>query len=163
MELAQSFQGLVVVFIVVSSSVGALDCVHLVIVVPRSLASEVIVVVTTPIPSVSMVAVIAAPRVLVVEMFAAVVLSRRQLDSSDVFSNELFCVIGVSVIFGEVVLKLKIRPSGVAVTIKDVPSRSCVVAQVGRREPENFGVGARAVWCEIESTRSETSRSLWLA
>ena len=100
MKLAWSFQGLVVVFLIVSSPVGALDCVHLVIIVTRSLASEVIVVVTTPIPSFSVVAVIAAPRVSVVETSTAVVLSRGLLDSSDVVSDEPFCVVGVSVIFG---------------------------------------------------------------
>ena len=50
MKLAWSFRGLVVVFLIVLLPVGALDCVHLVIVVTRSLASEIITVVMAPIP-----------------------------------------------------------------------------------------------------------------
>jgi len=100
MKLAWSFQGLVVVFLIISLPVGALDCVHLVIVVTRSLASEVIAVVMGPIPSFSVVAVIVSLRVLVVKTTTAVVPSGRLLDSSDVFSDELFYVIGVGVIFG---------------------------------------------------------------
>jgi len=45
MKLARPFQGLVVIFLIVSSSVGMLDYIHLVIVVEWSLASEVITVV----------------------------------------------------------------------------------------------------------------------
>jgi len=61
MKFARSFQGLVVVFLIVSSSIGALDCIHLVIVVARSLSSKVIAVVATPIPPFSVVAVITTP------------------------------------------------------------------------------------------------------
>ena len=64
---------------------------------------------------------------------------------------------------GEVVLSLMVRPSGFAVTVKDVPSRSCVVARVGRWESKKFGTGVQSAWYEIESTRLEASRSLWSA
>jgi hypothetical protein len=71
-----------------------------VIVVVRSLASEVNTVVATPIPPFSVVVVIATLRVLVVETSTAVVPSGRLLGSSHVFSDEFFCVVGVGVIFG---------------------------------------------------------------
>jgi len=100
MKLARSFQGLVVVFLIASSSVGTLDCVHLVIVVTRSLASKVIAVVAMPIPSFSVVAVVASLRIAIIETSTAIVPSGRLLDSSDVFSDELFCVVGVGVVFG---------------------------------------------------------------
>jgi len=77
-----------------------LDYVHLVIIVTRSLASEVITVVAAPIPRISVVAVIAMPRVSVVETSMAVVSSGRLLGSSDVLFDEFFCVVGVGVIFG---------------------------------------------------------------
>ena len=73
MELAWSFQCLVIVFLVVVPSIGTLDCVHLVIVVARSLASEIIAIVTTPVPPFSVVAVVAAAGVSVVETPAAIV------------------------------------------------------------------------------------------
>ena len=100
MELAQSFQRLVIVFLVVSPSIGTLDCVHLVIVVARSLASEIVAIVTTPVPPFSVVAVVAAVGILVVETPAAVVSSGRLLGSSYILSDELFCFIGVGVVFG---------------------------------------------------------------
>jgi len=87
MKLAWPLQGLVVIFLIVSSSIGTLDCVHLVIVVARSLASEVIAVVAAPIPPFSVVAVIATPRVSVVETPTAVFPSGRLLGSSDVHSD----------------------------------------------------------------------------
>ena len=80
-----------------------LDCVHLVIVVARSLASEVIAVVATPIPPFSVVAVVATPKASVVETSVVVVPSGRLLvllGSSDVFSDELFCVVDVGIILG---------------------------------------------------------------
>lgn len=100
MKLARPFQGLVVIFLIVSSSIGTLDYIHLMIVVAWSLASEVITVVAAPIPPFSVVAVIATPRVSVIEMSTAVVSSGRLLGSLDVFFDELFCVVGVGVIFG---------------------------------------------------------------
>ena len=63
MELAWSFQHLDVVFLIISSSVGTLDCIYLVIIVARSLALEVITVVATPIPPFSVVAVVGTARV----------------------------------------------------------------------------------------------------
>jgi hypothetical protein len=98
--LAQSFERLVIVFLVVSPSIGTLDCVHLVIVVARSLASEIVAIVTTPVPPFSVVAVVTAVGILVVETPAAVVSSGRLLGSSYIFSDELFCVVGVGVVFG---------------------------------------------------------------
>jgi len=98
--LARSFQCLVVVFLVVSSSIGTLDFVHLVIVVARSLASEIVTIVTTSVPPFSMVAVVTAAGIPVVETPTAVVSSGRLLDSSYIFSDELFCVVGVGLIFG---------------------------------------------------------------
>jgi len=71
-----------------------------VIVVARSLASEVIAVVTAPIPPFSVVVVVAAPRVSVVETPTVVIPSGRLLGPSDVFSNEFLYVVGIGVIFG---------------------------------------------------------------
>jgi len=98
-ELAWSFQRLVVVFLVVSLSIGTLDCVHLVIVVARSLASEIVTIVTTPVPPFSVVAVVTAAGIPVVETPTAVVSSGRLLGSSYIFSDELFCVVGIGVVF----------------------------------------------------------------
>ena len=100
MKLARSFQGLLVVFLIVSSPVGVLDCVHLLIVVMRSFTSEVIAVVMAPIPPFLVVTVVTAPRVSVVQTSTAIVPSGRLLGSSDVFSDELFCIVGIGVIFG---------------------------------------------------------------
>ena len=75
MELAWSFQRFVLVFLIISSSVGKLDCIYLVIIVARSLASEVITVVVTPIPPLSVVAVVATARVPNVETSTTVVSS----------------------------------------------------------------------------------------
>jgi len=100
MELARSFQHLVVVFLVVSPSIGTLDCVHLVIVVARLLASEIVTIVTTHVPPFSVAAVVAATGISVVEMPTAVVSSGRLLGSTYIFSVELFCVVGVGIVFG---------------------------------------------------------------
>jgi len=100
MELAWSFQHLVIVFMVVSPSIETLDCVHLVIVVARSLASEIVTIVTTPVPPFSVVVVVAAAGILVVEIPTAVVSSGRLLDSSYIFADELFCIVGIGVVFG---------------------------------------------------------------
>jgi len=100
MELAWSFQRLVIVFLVISPSIGALDCVHLVIVVTRSLASEIIAVVVTPVPPFSVVAVVTAASVPVVEASTTVVSSGRLVGASHIFSDELFCVIFIDVVFG---------------------------------------------------------------
>jgi len=100
MELARSFQCLIVVFLVVPLSIGTLECVHLVIVVARSLASEIVTIVTTPVPPFSVVAVVAAAGILVVETPTAVVSLGRLLGSSYIFWDELFYVVGVGVVFG---------------------------------------------------------------
>jgi len=98
-ELARSFQRLVVVFLVISPSIGALDCVHLVVVVTRSLASEIVTVVAMPVPPFSVVAVVAAAKIPVVETPMTVVSSGRLVGSSHILSDEFFCVIGVGVVF----------------------------------------------------------------
>jgi len=100
MELARSFQHLVIVFLVVSPSIGMLDCIHLVVVVMRSLASEIVAVVATPVPPFSVVAVVAATRIPVVEASTTVVSSGRLVGCSHIFSDEFFCVIGIGVVFG---------------------------------------------------------------
>ena len=100
MELARSFQHLVIVFLVVLPSVGTLDCVHLVVVVTRSFSSEIVTVVATPVPPFSVVAVVAAARIPVVEASTTVISLGRLVDSSHIFSDEFFCVIGIGVVFG---------------------------------------------------------------
>ena len=70
------------------------------VVVARSLASEVIAVVTAPVPPLSVVAVITTPGVSVVETSTAIVSSGRLLGSPDIFSNELLRIIGISLILG---------------------------------------------------------------
>ena len=75
------------------------------VVVARLFTPEIVMVVKAPIPPFSVVAIIVAPRVAVVETSAVVsgvVSSRRLLvllSSSDVFSDKFFCVVGVSIIF----------------------------------------------------------------
>jgi hypothetical protein len=100
MQLAWSLQRLVVVFLVIPPSVGALDRIHLVVVIARALASEIVAVVTAPVPAFSVVPVIGAAMVPVVEAAATVVTPRRLVGTSGVISDEFFCVVGVSIIFG---------------------------------------------------------------
>ena len=95
--MAQSFERLVIVFLVVSPSIGTLDCVHLVIVVARSLASEIVTIVTTPVPPLSVVAVVATARIPVVKTPTAVVARGKLLGLSYIFADELFCVVGIGV------------------------------------------------------------------
>jgi len=99
LELARSFQRLVVIFLVVLPPIRALDRVHLVVMVARVLAPEVIAVVTPPVPTFSMVTVVSATMVPVVKASATVVSSRRLVGASRVLSDELFCIVGVSVVF----------------------------------------------------------------
>jgi len=75
MELARSFQRFVVVFLVVSSSIGTLDCVNLVIAVARSLASQIVMIFTTPVPPFSVVAVVTATGIPVIETPTVVVIT----------------------------------------------------------------------------------------
>jgi len=98
MELAWSFLSLVVVFLVVSAPIGALDCVHLVVVVTRSLAPEIITIVTSPVPTFSVVAVVTVTRVPIVEASTTVVSSGRLVGASRIFSNEFFCVVGIGIV-----------------------------------------------------------------
>jgi len=99
MELARSFQRLVVIFLVVSPPIRALDRVYLVVMVARALAPEVIAVVTPPVPTFSMVAVVSATMVPVVKMSATVVSLRRLVGASLILSDEIFCVVGIIVVF----------------------------------------------------------------
>jgi len=99
MELAWPFQRLVVVFLVVPPSIGTLDCVYLMVIVTRSLASEIVAVVATPVPSFAVIAVVAAARILVVEASMTIVSSGRLVGSSHIFSDEFFSVISVGVVF----------------------------------------------------------------
>ena len=99
MELARSFQRLVVVFLVISPSIGALDCVHLVVVVARSLASEIVAAVASPVATFSVVAVVTVARVPVIEASTTVVSSRGLVGASCIFSDKFFCVVGISVVF----------------------------------------------------------------
>jgi len=98
--LARSLQRLVVVLLVIPPSVGALDRIHLVVVIARALASEIVAVVTAPVPALSVVPVIGAVMVSVVEAAATIVTPRRLVGTSGVISDEFFCVIGVGIIFG---------------------------------------------------------------
>ena len=76
------------------------DCVYLVNTVARWLASEVIMTVTAPIPPFSVVAIVAAAVIPDVETPTAVISSGRLLGSPYVFSDELLCVVGISVVLG---------------------------------------------------------------
>jgi len=71
---------------------------HLVVVVARALASEVVAIVMLPVPTFFVVAVDGATMVPVVETTTTVVSSRRLVGTSRVVSNEFFCVVGVGVI-----------------------------------------------------------------
>ena len=105
-KLAWPLQGFVVVFLIITPTSEMLDCVDFMVVVTRSFTLEIVMVVATPVPPFSVVAIIVAPKAADVETFAVVsvvVPSRRLLvllGSSDVFPNELFCVINIGVIFG---------------------------------------------------------------
>ena len=98
-ELARSLQCLVVIFLVVPLSVGAFCCIHLVVVVARALAPEIITIVTPPIPTLSMVAVVGATVVPVIKTTTTIVPSRRLVGTSRILSDEFFCVAGVGVVF----------------------------------------------------------------
>jgi len=98
-ELAWSLQCLVVIFLVVPPPNGALDRIHLMIVAARALAPEIITIVTPPIPTLSVVVVVGAMMVPVVKTTTTVVPSRGLVGSSRIFSDELFYVISVGVVF----------------------------------------------------------------
>jgi hypothetical protein len=106
MKLAWPLQGFIVVFLIIASTGKLLDCVDFVVIVVRSFTPKIIIVVAAPIPPFSMVAIIIAPKAAVVEMSTVVsgVISLWRLlvllGSSNVFSDELFCVVGIGIIFG---------------------------------------------------------------
>jgi len=99
MQLTWSLQRLVVVFLVVPPPNGTLDGIHPVVVVSRALASEVITIVTPPIPTFSVVVVVVVTMVLVDEMTTTVVSSRGLVGTSRIVPDELFCIVGVGIIF----------------------------------------------------------------
>jgi len=70
-----------------------------VVVVVRALASEVITIVTRPIPTFSVVTVAGATMAPVVEATTTVISSRELVGSSRIIPDELLCIIGVGVIF----------------------------------------------------------------
>jgi len=94
-----ALSALVVVFLIVPSSIRTLDCVHFVVAVARSLASEIVAVVAVPVPPFSVVAVVAAARTPVIETSTTIVSSGRLVGSSHIFSDEFFSVVSVSVVF----------------------------------------------------------------
>ena len=102
-KLARPIQGFIVVFLIITSTGKPLDCVDFVVIVTRSFCPKIIIVVTTPIPPFSVATIIVAPKVAVVETSVVVsgVVSLRRLlvllGPSDVFSNELFCVVQTNV------------------------------------------------------------------
>jgi len=71
-----------------------------VIIFARLLASEIVTIITTPVPPFSVVAVIAAAGIPVFETPMAVVSSGGLLGSLYVFSDKLFYVIGIGVVLG---------------------------------------------------------------
>jgi hypothetical protein len=99
MQLARSLQRLVVVFLVVPPPVGALDCIHFVVVVAGALSSEIVAIVAPPVPTFPMIAVVGAAVVSVVEATATIISPRRLVGTSRIVPDEFFCVVGVGVIF----------------------------------------------------------------
>ena len=96
-KLAWPLQGFVIVFLIITLTGEMLDRVDFMVVVTRLFTLEITVVVATPVPPFSVVAIIIASKaVVVVPPRRLVVL----LGSSDVFPDELFCVISVGIIFG---------------------------------------------------------------
>jgi hypothetical protein len=106
MELAWSFQGFVVVLLIVATTSESFDRVDLMIVVTGSFTPEFITVVTTPISSFLEVPIIIVARSATVKPPAvvAIVVSPGRvvilLTSSDVFSDQFLHVVSVDVIFG---------------------------------------------------------------
>jgi hypothetical protein len=105
-ELSWSFQGFIVVHLIVTMTSESLDHVELMIVVMGSFTPKFITVVAAPIPSFSEVAIINAVRTTTVKSPAVVTIAvslRRLvvlLTPSNVFSNQLLRVIGIGVFFG---------------------------------------------------------------
>ena len=106
MELAWSFQGFVVVLLIVVMTSESFDRVDLLVIVTRSLTPEFITVVAAPVPPLSEVSIVVASRIVTVKpsVVVAIAISSGRLvvllTSSDVFSNQFLCIIDVGVIFG---------------------------------------------------------------
>ena len=106
MKLAWLLQGFVVLFLIITSTSEPLDYVDFMVIVTRSFTLEIIMVVMTPVPPFSMVAIVVMPKAAVVETSAvvSVVVSSRRLlvllGSSDIFPDELFCIVSIGIIFG---------------------------------------------------------------
>jgi len=98
MQLARSLQRLVVVFLVVPPPVGALDCIHLVVVVTGALSSEIVVIVAPPVPTFPVIAMVGATVVPVVEATTTIILPRRLVGTSRSVPDKFFCVVSVGVI-----------------------------------------------------------------
>jgi len=77
-----------------------LDCVYLMVAVTRSLASEIVAVVAMPVPPFSVVAVVTAARIPLIEASTTVILPGRLDGSSHIFSDEFFSDVGIGVVFG---------------------------------------------------------------
>jgi len=75
------------------------DRIYLVVVVARALASEIIAIVTAPVPAFSVVPVVGATMVPIVEAAVTVVTPRKLVGTSGIISDEFFCVFGVGIIF----------------------------------------------------------------
>ena len=106
MKLAWPLQSFIVVLQIIASTSEPLNCVDFFVVVTRSFTPEIIMVVAAPVPPFSVITVVGVPKAAVVEtsvVVSGVVPLRRLfvlLGSSDVFSHEFFCVVGIGVIFG---------------------------------------------------------------
>ena len=85
MKLASSFQGFIVVFLIVTATSKPLDRVDLMVIVTRSFTFEFITVVVAPIPSFSVVSIVVASRIAAVKPAAVVVsiVSSRRLVVQD--------------------------------------------------------------------------------
>ena len=81
-QLTRSLQRFVVVFLVVPPPVGTLDRIHFVVVVTGALSSEIVAIVAPPIPAFSLIAVVGAVVVPVVETTAIVISPRRLVGTS---------------------------------------------------------------------------------
>ena len=106
MELAWSFQGYVVVLLIVVTTSESFDHFDLMVIVTGSFTPEFIMVVVAPIPPLSEVPIVVVSRIATVRppTVVAVVISLERLvtllTSSDVFSDQFLHVIGVGIIFG---------------------------------------------------------------
>ena len=106
MELAWSFQGFVVVLLIVATTSESFDCVDLTVIVTGSFTPEFITVAAAPVPPFSEVPIIIAVGIVTVKqptIVTIIILLGRLvvlLASSDIFSNQFLHVICIDVIFG---------------------------------------------------------------